>query len=160
MQKEKVIKERISRFDDVFKLTLTLITVALAFASYFFKERGIIFFFAIVLCYLLSLTLWAIGHLKSGKHEPGWKLISWYLLLMFILIVYSTFLGPTYFETETIPFYFNAITCVLFVVGLGAYLTTRKYFSICLTNHVDKALTLWGPVFWTFFILLLILMRP
>jgi len=82
-------KEKLQRFDDVFKLSLTLLAITFTFGSRFFGELGLDFFSSIVECYIGTLVVWSIGHLfEHIQFEVCAKLVGWYGL---------TFLIPAFF---------------------------------------------------------------
>jgi MFS superfamily sulfate permease-like transporter len=61
-------RERLHRFDDIFKLSITLVSIILAFGSRF-TELNTVFFASLIAIYVGTLVLWSLGHLSNGMSK-------------------------------------------------------------------------------------------
>ena len=75
------IEQRKERFDDAFKVLITVFTVLVSIAVGSFREtspESAAFLFAI---YSFTLFSWSVAHLWGGEFEYFLKFVSWYELL-------------------------------------------------------------------------------
>lgn len=89
-------KEKLSRFDDVYKLTLTLLTITLTFGTKFLVEELPFTFFVFIfsICLILACA-WAVGHLSNNvKSEVQFKLIGWWGMSSLLPLILMNYLLP------------------------------------------------------------------
>lgn len=82
------MKDRSERFDDTFKLLLTVETIMIAFSFTFFKN--IVepeFFGTTVFGYILVVILWCIPNM-IGFFEYAIKVLSWFFLIFLLVITF------------------------------------------------------------------------
>lgn len=111
------MKDRSERFDDTFKLLLTLLTVLIAFSFALYQETIEPEFYGVtVFSYILLVVFWCvpniIGGLKIARAiEYPAKLIGWYLLIFLLLMTFfrlslRTFRIDLKWETTSLCFSF------------------------------------------------------
>lgn len=134
-------KEKLERFDDVFKLSLTLLAITFAFGSRFFGELGLDFFLSIVMCYIVALVAWSIDHLfEHVQFEVCWKLAGWYGL---------TFLIPAFFLNfayETDVAYARSIYWPLLIISFLSYWLVFRYLKEYLQNAFARWIMQTAPL--------------
>ncbi|MEM3443096.1 MAG: hypothetical protein QXZ02_02525 [Candidatus Bathyarchaeia archaeon] len=131
------LEERIRRLDEVFKLSLTILTISLSFGISFFGNLGAQFFASIFTTFLISLSIWAIGHLRGGELGLFFKLISWWFFSQItpaILVIYLIPIRPT-------PPY---IGVPILFVGFLIYLAIHRYLRNGLEERTRK-MTIYIP---------------
>lgn len=88
------MKDRTERFDDTFKLLLTLETILIAFSFALFKEIIELKFYSVtVFSYILLVTVWSVSNLIAGLKiardcEYLMKVFGWYLLIFLLLLTF------------------------------------------------------------------------
>jgi len=96
--------DRIKRFDDVYKLALTLMAVALAFGSRFFESfsKNAASLFGL---YIVAFAAWSIGHLYEDQQmEVLFKLIGCFGINLVFLPILLDLLVPTWSLILLFPF--------------------------------------------------------
>lgn len=125
------IEEKVKRFDDVFKLSLTLLTISMAFGLNFFKNLGPAFFLSIAVAFASALFFWAVGHLYSGQWGIFLKLMSWWFFSHVTPAIFLNYIIEKASE-ETHPPYSGV---PVLVIGFFIYFPIYRY----LKNGVDKS---------------------
>jgi len=88
------MKDRSERFDDTFKLLLTIETVMIAFSFALFQDIIEPKFFGVtVFSYILVLVFWCVPNIIAGFHimrdvEYSAKVIGWYSLIALLLMTF------------------------------------------------------------------------
>lgn len=83
--------QKLQRFDDVYKLLVTLLTIALAFGSRFLTDSNKGLGLAdIAGIYTVAVVCWGIGHLYEDiQMETCFKLAGWFGLALLVPAVFS-----------------------------------------------------------------------
>jgi len=117
--------DRISRFDDVFRVFLILSSTFLAFerASGYPPVKGLLptTDFGLILLATLSMIMWALGHVLAGRPLSGWlKLNGWMLWANQFgsLIVFSIW-GPFLDFSHSVAMSPRHLSVLILVLAVG-----------------------------------------
>lgn len=127
------IEQRKERFDDAFKVLLTIFTVLLSTVVAFYGRESpewaaVLFFF-----YGFTIFSWSAAHLLGGEFEYLVKFISWFELLGGIIqAIIMLNLG-----TLSLNGYYNAAN---WVAGLLLYYLVFRYVRFLLNEEQYKIL--------------------
>jgi hypothetical protein len=133
-------EEKLKRFDDVYKLALTLVAIKLTFGSIFLIELGFTLFLATVLGISVTWAIWSWGHLTEDiQFEASTKLIGWWALTTFLPGILLNFPGKL---TEVFP---PHLALLILASGLYVYRLGFRHLKVFLPVH--RARSLWlGPL--------------
>jgi hypothetical protein len=147
-------EEKLRRFDDVYKLSLTLIAIMLTFGSKFYEELGIEFFVMMPILYISALFFWGFGHLSQNVHSEVFvKLLGWWALMTALCTTILNYLVARA-PGEIYPPYLACPTMFLgFILYLSCYIylkemlqTPKILFLIPLLATVS--FSLWNLISW------------
>ena len=92
----KDVEEIKRRFDDTFKILLTIASVTISYSMGFYKETlGINFFIEFVSSFLLALLIWAFSNLVDGEEEYLFKLGAWHLITFTLITSFVRLISGT-----------------------------------------------------------------
>jgi hypothetical protein len=118
------MNDKLERFDDLFKMSMTTLAITLTFGSKFFAEWGMRYA-GIVLVYLLCLGIWGVGHLKKGTWEVVAKLWSWFFLVYMMPTIYASMITiGTSAELQLVPPHYALVASI---VGFFLYWLIYRY---------------------------------
>lgn len=131
------MKDRIERFDDTFKLLLTIETVLVAFSFAFLKDIIESRFYSVtVFTYILLVIFWSVTNIVGGlrparDYEYFMKVFLWYLLVFLLLLTFFRLSSKTFdidLEWGFISLCFSLGVSFPFTIYLKEYMpfTTRK----------------------------------
>jgi CDP-diglyceride synthetase len=124
-------RERLHRFDDVFKLSLTLVSIILAFGSKF-TELNAGLFALLIAIYVIILFAWSYGHLSSDMSgEVFFKLIGWFFFIVLVPSFFPVFLA---IMTKLDLMCSHVLVWVFFGFGNLLYWACFSYLKQSLTN--------------------------
>ncbi len=122
---------KIKRFDDIFKLWLTILTIIFSFSlayQRFIMPTG--FYSTFILILLLTIIFWSVGHTRENIFlEVFLKFFSWFLLMYFtvITVLYVTY-GVTSLKNIPIGMIVMGLVAQFYLV-LPVYYYFRDYLA-------------------------------
>lgn len=124
-------RERLDRFDDVFKLLLTLVGITLAFGSKFL-ELNTSFSAPLVVLYIVVLVAWSTAHLSNDTSIETWlKLLGWF----FFIVLMPQFLLPfLIIITKPSVLIYHLAFWSFFILGNLSYWACFRYLKQSLTD--------------------------
>lgn len=132
-------EEKLKRFDDIYKLSLTLVAITLAFGSTFLEDLGVDFFALIVSLYFVVMGVWGLGHLTENvQSEVFLKLSGWWILTTILPVIILNYLVPIEPEEIYPPYLASPILALGFLLYWSCFRYVREYLSI----HLARALWL------------------
>lgn len=124
-------QDRTRRFDDTFKILLTIYTVSFSASLALFRDlMGSEFFFLTIAILVITIGLWAIFNLGGGNYEYVGKIIAWY----FLMIAFGLFFLRLYYLVIVIP---PIVEIFLFLLCFGLTVAIKNYLKEVI-NEVGK----------------------
>lgn len=123
--------DKARRFDETYKVLLTVFTLLLSTAIAFYGRSSPEWAVFLFVLFASAVCLWSIGHLIGGKHEFSLKFLGWFMLLGGI----TQSLFVLYLGTLDLNVYYNAIN---WGVALFIYYLVFRYTKILFAKEDRK----------------------